>query len=384
MLKRTRMFIAGSIAALALPASAGADPGPYVALGDSYTAAPLVLNQSGRPAGCSRSDHNYPSLVAAWSGVGDFTDVSCAGAQTRDMSAPQTVSFGFNAPQFDALRDGTRLVTVGIGGNDAGLVGAAVKCAGLGVTAPGGSACRSYFSPGGVDGFPAKFARTAPKIAALLAAIHERSPQARIALVGYPDVAPRTGNGCYPLVPLSADDLRYFDSLIVRLNAMLAEQAAANGAEYVDTYTDSIGHDVCSLPGGKWFEALVPTAVAYPLHPNALGMQSMARSVVRVLSAPRPAPVLSRLERAHRTIARGRTARLSYRLDRAATVAVVLRRATPRRRYVVVRRMTAQGSFGDNALAVGAKAYARRAGLYSVEATPAGGVAQVVRFRVRR
>ena len=165
---------------------------------------------------------------------------------------------------------------------------------------------------------------------------------------------------------------------------MLAEQAAANGAEFVDTYFDSIGHHVCSLPGAKWFEGLVPTTVAYPLHPNALGMQSMARSVARVFAGPQPPPALSELARTRRKIKRGSTARLRYRLDRAATVAVVLRRATAGRRYVVVRRLTSEGSFGENTLALGARAYARRAGLYSVEATPAGGVAQVVRFRVKR
>ncbi len=380
------MFVAAAIAALALPASAGAaDPGPYVALGDSYTAAPLVLNQTGRPAGCSRSDHNYPTLVAAAFGVGSFTDVSCSAAETKDMTTAQSVILGFNPPQFDALRADTRLVTVGIGGNDVGLVGAALKCVSLGLTAPTGTACRNHYAPEGDDSFTTPFARTAPKIAAVLAGIHERSPHARIALVGYPDVLPRTGNGCYPLVPLSPDDVRYFDSMIVRLNAMLAEQAAANGAEFVDTYLDSVGHDVCSLPGdGKWFEGLVPTAIAYPLHPNALGMRSMARSVARVLSAPQPAPVLSGLARAHRTITRGRTARFGYRLNRAATVSVVLRRAAPRRRYVVVRRLTSEGAFGENALEIAAKAYARRAGLYRLQVSPAGGAAQVVHFRVRR
>jgi len=380
------MVIAALTVALMLPATAAsaADPGPYVALGDSYTAAPLVLNQTGRPAGCSRSDHNYPSLVAAAFGVGSFTDVSCSAAQTKDMTAPQAVAFGTNMPQFDALREDTRVVTVGIGGNDVGFVGAALTCGGLGLTTPTGTSCRNFYAPGGNDSLTSSIAQAAPKIAAVLTGIHERSPQARTALVGYPAVVPRTGNGCYPIVSLSPDDLRYFDSLLMRLNAMLAEQAAANGAEFVDTYFDSIGHDVCKLPGAKWFEGLIPTAVAYPLHPNALGMASMARSVVRVLSGPRPAPVLSELVRAKRTIRRGSTARLRYRLDRAAGVAVVLRRRAAKGRYVVVRRLTSQGSAGENALAISAKAYARRAGLYSVSATPADGSAQVVRFRVKR
>ena len=70
---------------------------------------------------------------------------------------------------------------------------------------------------------------------------------------------------------------------------MIAEQAAANGAEFVDTYAESVGHDVCTLPPTRWFEGLVPTVPAYPIHPNALGEASMARSVLRVLGQPQPA-----------------------------------------------------------------------------------------------
>ena len=89
------------------------------------------------------------------------------------------------------------------------------------------------------------------------------------------------------MVPLSPDDIRYIDELIVRINAMIAGQAAANDADFVDTYRDSGGHDVCKLPPNRWFEGLVPTEPAYPLHPNAKGEASMARSALAVLSQPR-------------------------------------------------------------------------------------------------
>ena len=57
-----------------------------------------------------------------------------------------------------------------------------------------------------------------------------------------------------------------------RLNAMLADQAAAAGARFVDTYASSVGHDVRRLPGSKWVEGFVPTAPASAVHPDALGM----------------------------------------------------------------------------------------------------------------
>ena len=134
----------------------------------------------------------------------------------------------------------------------------------------------------------AKIEAAKPKIAGVLQGIHQRSPQARVAIVGYPDVTPKNGESCYPMVPLSADDLRYIDELIIRINAMIAGQAAANDAEFVDTYSDSGGHDVCKLPPERWFEGLVPTEPAYPLHPNAKGEASMARSAIAQLKKPRP------------------------------------------------------------------------------------------------
>jgi lysophospholipase L1-like esterase len=303
------------------PPSAPADPGPYVALGDSYTSATLVPNQVGRPLGCLRSDHNYPSIVKAAIGVTQLRDVSCSSAETKHMTEPQSVLLGTNAPQFGALTGDARLVTIGIGGNDVGLVGAAATCLGLGLLAPTGTACRSNFAtPAGGDRLVERIAATAPRIAAALQGIHARSPQAGVLIVGYPAVLPRNGRGCYPLVPLSDDDITYLDEMLRRTNAMIAEQAAANGAEYVDTYDESAGHDVCTPPAARWFEGLVPTAPAFPIHPNALGEASMARSVLRVLGQPRPAPALGPLRRSQRTIGSDRALRVSYTVSRAASV----------------------------------------------------------------
>ena len=70
--------------------AAQAAGGVYVALGDSYMSAPLVPNQRGDPIDCGRSDHNYPSLVAAAFGFGTFVDVSCGSAETKHMTEQQT------------------------------------------------------------------------------------------------------------------------------------------------------------------------------------------------------------------------------------------------------------------------------------------------------
>jgi lysophospholipase L1-like esterase len=98
-------------------------------------------------------------------------------------------------------------------------------------------------------------------------------------VVGYPDILPEYSDGCWPLVPLAYGDVSYLRQTEKELNGMLAAEASAYGAAYVDTYTPTIGHDVCQAPGRKWIEGLVPASAAAPFHPNALGEAAMARAL---------------------------------------------------------------------------------------------------------
>ncbi len=75
----------------------------------------------------------------------------------------------------------------------------------------------------------------------------------------------------------------YLRGVEKELNAMLATEAAANNATFVNTYTASIGHDACQPTGVKWVEGLIPTSPAAPFHPNALGEKEMAAQVLAAL-----------------------------------------------------------------------------------------------------
>src|SRR5919109_3079172 len=77
------------VTALAFGVTACTPPQAYVALGDSYTAGPVIPVQLDDPGGCLRSDHNYPHLAAPETGLAPFRDVSCSGATTDDMTQPQ-------------------------------------------------------------------------------------------------------------------------------------------------------------------------------------------------------------------------------------------------------------------------------------------------------
>jgi lysophospholipase L1-like esterase len=105
--------------------------------------------------------------------------------------------------------------------------------------------------------------------------------------VGYPAILPEVQPGCWPLLPVAPGDVPYLRNIQKQLNAMLATQAAAAGATYVDVYGPSIGHDACQLPGTRWVEPLVPLSPAAPVHPNALGMQAMASVLLQAMTAVR-------------------------------------------------------------------------------------------------
>jgi lysophospholipase L1-like esterase len=254
-----------------LPALSAA-PGTYVAVGDSFTAGPGVLNQQLHQIGCFRSDHNYPNLVARARGSA-LRDPSCSGATTSDLTAPQVILGGANPPQLNALDAGVATITVQIGGNDIGFTEILYRCAAL---LPLGAPCRAAYTAGGTDELSRRIAATAPKVAGALAEARRRSSQARIFVLGYPAILPETGLGCWPSLPIAPNDVPYLREKQKELNAMLAAQAAGAGATYVDVYTPSIGHDACQLPGVRWVEPLVPLSPAAPVHPNALGMQGMA------------------------------------------------------------------------------------------------------------
>src|SRR4051812_30413281 len=98
----------------------------YVALGDSYTSGPAILPQDPAIPGCLRSQVNYPHLVARDLQQLALVDVSCSGAQTKDMTSSQDVDPDPDpAPQFNALNANAKVVTLGIGGNDPRVVGIA-------------------------------------------------------------------------------------------------------------------------------------------------------------------------------------------------------------------------------------------------------------------
>ncbi|QRP48314.1 SGNH/GDSL hydrolase family protein [Amycolatopsis sp. FDAARGOS 1241] len=286
-----KLFAALAVVVLALATASTANAAPrqdyrhYVALGDSYTAGPLIPAQRLDPLGCARSTANYPSILAAALHVGSFTDISCSGAGTSNMTQTQSVPLGVNPPQFSALRLDTDLVTLGIGGNDSSVFGTIVgTCPALRGQDPSGNPCQRHFTTDGVDSIKAALATTQQSVETVLAGIHARSPQAKVLAIGYPRIAPASGY-CPDVLPLADGDYTWLTSVEEALNAAIENAVEADGhASYVDTFTPSAGHDACAPGGSAWIngkDTKLLAAAAY--HPLPAGMAGLAGIVYRQL-----------------------------------------------------------------------------------------------------
>jgi lysophospholipase L1-like esterase len=260
---------------------AGTGTARYVALGDSWVSGPLIGEPVGNPVGCGRSANNYPHRIAHLLDVQQFVDASCGSASTKHLTERQKDNLGtFAPPQFDALTEDTTLVTIGMGGNDIKFDSLALSCVNLLPfplgRAPFGQPCVDRYVRNGVDEVSQRVAATRKKIDAALAGIHERAPRAKVVVTGYMAPLPDQGEGCWPQVPLLPRDVAYLRAKFREMNQMLVEAAAAAGDTFVDLYTPSLGHDLCTPYQVAWVNGLAIDPAGIPLHPNEYGHANVA------------------------------------------------------------------------------------------------------------
>ncbi|WP_229400156.1 SGNH/GDSL hydrolase family protein [Micromonospora okii] len=241
---------AATLGAAAVPAAAHAERPRvqaaavnYVALGDSYSsgvgAGPYDLST------CLRSDKSYAPLWAAAHAVTSFAFPACGGAVTADVIGGQV----------NALSAGTTLVTITIGGNDAGFADVMTSCR-FGST----SSCESAVA--GAKTFattelPGRLDRT-------YAAIRNRAPNARLIVLGYPRLFETTSCG---LLAMSSYKRTLLNEAADVLASVTAGRAAAAGATFADTRPYFAGHGVCAA--APWIRDVSGVIEAY--HPNADG-----------------------------------------------------------------------------------------------------------------
>ena len=286
--------LVGLLATVAGTTSANAEPDDaarktqydnYVALGDSFTAGPLIHPiRLDRPLGCVVSARNYPALLASYFDVETYTDASCSAAHSSHLWKPQQTPLGTNARQLDALSKDTDLVTLGIGGNDFELFGSLLSdCTAVRDQNPKGSPCKKKFTTKkGVDTKFRDATRIRGHIARSVRAIHKHAPNAKVAVVGYLRILPPIGT-C-DAVPFADGDYVWGNKLQRRLNKSLRLGATRNDATYINMYPASVGHDACGS-GVAWVNGKqIDLLRAMSFHPFAKGMVGIAKQTYRQLT----------------------------------------------------------------------------------------------------
>jgi hypothetical protein len=246
--------------------SAPAPPSPddvqYVALGDSYAAAPGVPTTE--PAGgCFRSDGNYAHLLAEAADL-YLTDVTCSGATSAEVVSEQV----------PALTEDTDVVTIGTGGNDLALFVRVLQSC---LTPPGSTTATDACEELVRDEIEPAIPQIQAGMGSVLDAIREAAPDAQVYVVGYPALLPER-EGCPDVVPIAPDDVPLVAGLTRALSDALRAEAEERGLPFVDVYAASRGHDLCS--DDPWINgARLGPDGTLPFHPLAVEQAAIAALV---------------------------------------------------------------------------------------------------------
>jgi lysophospholipase L1-like esterase len=236
---------AAVIAGTEIPAEA-ASTVHFAALGDSYSSGVGAGSTSGS---CGQSPNAFPKLWAVANSVASFTFASCSGARTGDVISGQLSS----------LSAATTLVSITIGGNDAGFPSVMETC-----VLKSTSSCQNAVVAG------EKYATgTLPGLLdTTLAGIRAHAPNAKVIVLDYPDFYDLSARFC---IGLSGADHQALDAGVNVLDGVIAAAAARAGDTFADVRAQFSGHELCDHAG--WLTSVtLPIGNSY--HPTAAGQKN--------------------------------------------------------------------------------------------------------------
>jgi lysophospholipase L1-like esterase len=252
MYRRLQFFCLVGICVMLCAASAAAAAPSYVALGDSYASGDgtgVYYNTS-----CYTSPDSYPPLVAAKDGYA-LTFAACSGATAA------TVDSG----QLGSLSTSTSLVTIQVGGNDAGFASVMESCALYYFTCQSSiNNADSYIE----NSLPAALNTTYTEVRA-------DAPNATVLVVGYPHLFTTSGATCgFNLLTSSHE--KSLNQTADLLDGVIATEAAGHGFTFIDARTGFASHELCSSV--PWLNNdTIPVQKSY--HPNIAGESEYANLV---------------------------------------------------------------------------------------------------------
>ncbi|MEV6401139.1 SGNH/GDSL hydrolase family protein [Streptomyces sp. NPDC051907] len=244
-------LLLGAVVALAGAGQAQADQSAaaldYVALGDSYSSGVGAGSYDGASGGCKRSNRAFPKLWAAAHAPSSFAFTACSGARTSDVTANQLTP----------LNSGTDLVSLTVGGNDAGFADVMTTCV---LQSEANCLNRIDQAKGYVDS-------TLPgRLDSVYSAIRAKAPAAQVVVLGYPRFYKLNGS-C--TAGLSERERSAINGAADYLNAAVAKRAADHGYDFADVVPAFTGHEICS--GAAWLHSVNWLNIGESYHPTASG-----------------------------------------------------------------------------------------------------------------
>ena len=241
-----------------VPAAVASALPKYVALGDSYSSGVGTRVFYSESGSCKRSPEAYGPKVAAQRGY-ELSFQACSGAKTTDV----------NANQLGTLSSTTSLVTITIGGNDAGFSNVIINCA------------LYYFTCGSAINEANSFIAT--KLGGLLDTtynnIRSRATAAHVVVLGYPHLFTDTGTTCNVNFLTSSHEKK-LNETGDKLDAVVKGRAEAHSFTYVDPRSAFKPHEVCASE--EWLNGQSnPLEESY--HPNVKGQKEFTSEVEAVL-----------------------------------------------------------------------------------------------------
>ena len=246
----------------------------YVALGDSYSSgegvAPYVAGSDRKGDRCHRSTHAYPRLLTLPGVHLRKAFFACSGATTADVldrgyqSEPPQIGH----PQLRSAG----LVTISIGGNDAGFSKVVASCT-RAVPTP-------CFEGRRARAVRNRISALGPRLTDTYRRILSRARRgARLIVVGYPNLLPPPHQACGKLKALFSERARAFlRTAGNQLDDVIAAAARRAGVRYVDVRRQFSEHEICSKR--EWVNFLVrgkgATLSRASFHPNAVGQEAYA------------------------------------------------------------------------------------------------------------
>ncbi|MFN2535961.1 MAG: SGNH/GDSL hydrolase family protein [Pseudonocardiaceae bacterium] len=223
----------------------------YVALGDSYSSGVGTGVYDPASGDCARSPLSYPPLWAAEHNPASFRFVACSGATTGDVLGDQIT----------ALDPGTDLVTITIGGNDAGFGSILRTC----TVAASDSVCIAA-----VDAAE-DFARSVlpGRLARVYAATRGAAPRAHVIVLDYPRLFELTPGCSDPLAPNLTRRTKLNEGADVIDSVIYKTAVQQPGFGFADVRDEFAGHGVCSAD--PWINGPSVPSFVGPYHPNQQG-----------------------------------------------------------------------------------------------------------------